>query len=502
VAPGAFTALLRELARSPATEAPPFVRGDVVGRFEIVRKLGQGGFGVVYEAFDRTLRRAVAFKVVRTGGDVGLKEERIAREAEAAAQLSHPNLVTLHDVGQCDRGPYLVMELLRGRTLAERLRDGKLPVPEALAIALEVAQGVAHAHARGVVHRDVTPANVFLCEDGRVKILDFGLALAFGSARVHGGTVAYMAPEQWRGEAEDARTDVFALGVVLHEMLSGARPFDTPEGLGQAPRLELPGAAPLATLVARMMAAEPEGRPRDGGEVLGELQAIAAPRARPAARRPSRRRRRPVAAALAVAGLAVVAGAIAAARRVPETAAGAAPNSATAPVLAPPSTAPPPVVPVVDAGAPRPADVAPVVAPPGPAASEAVVPPPPRAPRRERFRPPRPPEEAPPKPEAPPRPEPAPPAPVPAPRECRAGIGSLAPPPRATGEGILTILADPFGAYAIDGEPRGDTPAECRLAAGVHTVRVVHPTLGARDARVRVEPGTRTTWAADLLSPE
>ena len=168
VAPGAFTALLRELARSPANEAPPFVRGDVVGRFEIVRELGQGGFGVVYEAFDRTLRRAVAFKVVRTGGDVGLKEERIVREAEAAAQLSHPNLVTLHDVGQCDRGPYLVMELLRGRTLAERLRRGKLPVPEALALAIEVAQGVAHAHARGVVHRDVTPANVFLCEDDRV----------------------------------------------------------------------------------------------------------------------------------------------------------------------------------------------------------------------------------------------------------------------------------------------------------------------------------------------
>src|SRR5206468_1865184 len=162
----------------------------------------------VYEAHDRESGRAVAFKAVKAGGKPDLREERLLREAEAAARLSHPNIVTLLDVGRCEQGPYLVLELLRGMPLATRLKQGALPVREALHMGVEVAKGVAHAHAQGVVHRDLTPGNVFLCDDGQVKVLDFGMAHAFGRRKVEGGTKAYMAPEQSRGAPEDERTDV------------------------------------------------------------------------------------------------------------------------------------------------------------------------------------------------------------------------------------------------------------------------------------------------------
>src|SRR5512138_2788827 len=210
VRPGALTALLGELARArDATGwSVPAQAGERIGRFEIVRELGRGGFGVVYEAKDGELGRAVALKLVRVGDGTATHEAQLLREAEAAAHLSHPNVVVLHDLGRCERGPYLVMGLLRGAPLSRRLGDGALPAREAVAIALGIASGVAHAHAQGVVHRDLTPGNVFLCDDGRVKVLDFGLARAFGHACPAAGTPAYMAPEQRRGEAEDARTDV------------------------------------------------------------------------------------------------------------------------------------------------------------------------------------------------------------------------------------------------------------------------------------------------------
>jgi protein kinase-like protein len=174
VPPGALSALLADIVRS-SPEAPLWSRslrpGVVIGRFELVKELGRGGFGAVWEAKDRELGRAVAFKAV-LAGTPNAREERILREAETAARLSHPNIVTLFDVGRTEDGPYLVLELLRGATLARRLEQGPLPEREALRIAVEVAKGLAHAHAEGVVHRDLTPGNVFLCEDGQVKILD------------------------------------------------------------------------------------------------------------------------------------------------------------------------------------------------------------------------------------------------------------------------------------------------------------------------------------------
>ena len=278
VAPGALSALLEELAHGPAPVAggdfrPWPLPGTVIGRFELGREVGRGGFGVVYEARDRELQRSVAFKVVRPGR-LRVGEDQFKREAEVIARFSHPNLVTLHDVGRSEYGPYLVLELLRGQTLYGRLEQGPVPVDEALRICAEMARGLAHAHAQGVVHRDLKPSNVFLCGDGRVKLLDFGISHAFGWRGLEGGTPAYMAPEQWRGAPEDERTDVYALGVILYRMLAGGLPFDTEDGGDEvlssrkAPGLDVPGEPAIAALVARMLEKDPTRRPRDAKEVL------------------------------------------------------------------------------------------------------------------------------------------------------------------------------------------------------------------------------------------
>jgi TolB-like protein len=290
--------------------------GTVIGRFEIVRELGRGGFGVVYEALDRDLGRSVAFKLLRGSVLPSAREERLLREAEAAARLSHPNIVTLYDVGRCEYGPYLVLELLHGQTLAQRLSAKPLSLTEALRVAVEVARGLSHAHARGIVHRDLSTGNVFLCDDGGVKLLDLGMAQAFGRRKVDGGTPAYMAPEQWRGAPEDERTDVFALGVMLYRMLAGENPFPDDAGRSAtggrpAPRLEVPEAPALAPAVARMLAKDPVERCRDASEVVATLAPIlrlvegsADAAVPPAPPEPARRAPWIVAAALLVAALA------------------------------------------------------------------------------------------------------------------------------------------------------------------------------------------------------
>ncbi len=278
VRPGALTALLADLARAPEAGGwdLPVAPGETIGRFELGRELGRGGFGVVYEARDVELGRSVAFKAVRSGASDAVREQRALAEAEAAARLAHPNIVHLYDVGRCDRGPFLIMELLRGETLDERLGRGPLPVREAVRIAAEIARGVAHAHVQGVLHRDLKPGNVFVCDDGQVKVLDFGLAHVFGKGGIAGGTPAYMAPEQAAGEVGDERADVYALGVIAHELVAGRRPFaDGEPGVGaggRAPELRAP--APLAKLVARMLARDPTARPASAVEVQAQLAAI------------------------------------------------------------------------------------------------------------------------------------------------------------------------------------------------------------------------------------
>ncbi len=307
-----MTRLLEELADAPAEDVGDgweswLAPGKVVGELELVREIGRGGLGVVWEAVDRRTGRHVAFKAVRPGGKAGMREARLVSEAEVAARLSHPGIVSLLDVGRSNRGPYLVLELLRGWTLGDRLDYGALPPAEALRIAGAACRAVAHAHAQGVVHRDLKPANVFLCEGGAVKVVDFGLAHAFGQRRASGGTPAYMAPEQWRGAPEDERTDVFALGVLLHRMLAGELPFPDDGGravLGPepAPSIEVAGAPSIGPLLSRMLEKDPVRRPRDAGEILpgleGALEEIArAPAAVAAA--PTRVRRLPSADARA-----------------------------------------------------------------------------------------------------------------------------------------------------------------------------------------------------------
>jgi serine/threonine protein kinase/tetratricopeptide (TPR) repeat protein len=278
--PSQLSALIREIAdgarpdgerRWEARLAP----GAVIGRFEMVREVGRGGFGIVYEARDRALGRTVAFKALKAGPPSGGSRDRILHEAEVAAGLSHPNIATLFDVGQCEEGPYLVFEFLKGETLRTRLERGRVPVAEALRTGLEAARGIAHAHSNGVVHRDLTPANVFLCSDGSVKILDLGMAHGFGRRPVSGGTPGYMAPEQVRGGPEDERTDVFGLGVLLYRMLVGDTPF--PRGKGPtraAPRIDVPDVPGLGEFVGEMLALDPVDRPRDGAKVVEELARI------------------------------------------------------------------------------------------------------------------------------------------------------------------------------------------------------------------------------------
>jgi tetratricopeptide (TPR) repeat protein len=281
--PGTLTSLIEEVVRGAAPALPEgswtdgMRAGTVIGRYELLREAGRGGFGVVWEARDPLLGRSVAFKAVRAGDHLGLREERLQREAEAAARLSHPNIVTLHDLGRSPHGPYLVLELLRGQSLAQRLEAGPLPAREALRVGVEVARALAHAHAHGVIHRDLKPANVFLCADGPVKVLDFGLSLVFGGDAAAGGTAGYMAPEQARGQPGDARTDLFALGVLLHVLLAARLPFDPagePGRYGPATPLAVAEAPGAGALVARLLELEPDRRPSSAGEVAAALTAI------------------------------------------------------------------------------------------------------------------------------------------------------------------------------------------------------------------------------------
>ena len=230
------------VARWPS-EVPPraFSTGDRIGeggRFEIQGRLGAGGMGDVFRATDNHLDRTVAIKFMLV--DAGLPVERLAgmlkREAKAMAKLSHENIVAIFAIDAHAGVPFLVMELLDGQSLDVMMESvAGIPRRRATEIMLQVARGLAHAHANGIVHRDLKPSNVFILRDGRAKILDFGISrverpmvalLAGESPHTISavGTPAYMAPEQWRGEAQDARADMWAAGVVLFQLLTGQLP--------------------------------------------------------------------------------------------------------------------------------------------------------------------------------------------------------------------------------------------------------------------------------------
>jgi eukaryotic-like serine/threonine-protein kinase len=216
--------------------------GTRLGPYEILSPIGAGGMGEVYRARDTKLDRDVAVKVLPA--DLSNDPEalsRLEREARAVAQLSHPNILAIHDFGRQGDTAYTVMELLEGETLRTRLENGALPARKAVDLAVQMAEGLAAAHEKGIVHRDLKPENVFVTHEGRVKLLDFGLAKRTGPGRGSGsglltaekhtepgtviGTVRYMSPEQVRGEGTDHRSDIFSFGAVLYEMLAGRQAF-------------------------------------------------------------------------------------------------------------------------------------------------------------------------------------------------------------------------------------------------------------------------------------
>jgi serine/threonine protein kinase len=202
-----------------------------IGRYELRDKLGQGGMGVVYRAYDTLLERIVAVKLISgTIEENPDLRERFFREARAAGQLSHRNIITIHDLGEHEGLPYLAMEYLDGEDLQRRMAGhDRLSLAHKLDLAIEICEGLEFAHAHNVIHRDIKPANIFITDYGRVKLLDFGLARLVTSELTHSnmmmGTINYMAPEQVRGERADHRSDVFATGVVIYEMLSGRKAF-------------------------------------------------------------------------------------------------------------------------------------------------------------------------------------------------------------------------------------------------------------------------------------
>src|ERR1700758_4938512 len=218
--------------------------GAKLGPYEIVNLLGAGGMGEVYRARDSRLKREVAIKVLpKAFSQDAERLRRFEQEALATAALNHPNILAVFDIGTNEGSPYVVSELLEGETLRERLRGGSLAVRKTLDYALQIAHGLAAAHEKGIVHRDLKPENLFLTKDGRVKVLDFGLARlapaepadsaeAQAATLSHAtepglilGTAGYMSPEQVRGQPADFRSDIFSFGAILFEMTTGRRAF-------------------------------------------------------------------------------------------------------------------------------------------------------------------------------------------------------------------------------------------------------------------------------------
>jgi serine/threonine protein kinase len=282
--------------------------GDRLGPYTVLAPLGRGGMGEVYQAHDARLGRDVAIKLLSPEvSHPGERRQRFEREARVVARLNHPNILTLHDVGE-DRGTlFLVTELLEGTTLRRRLEQGPLSWNVAVRWAAEIAEGLATAHELGIVHRDLKPENIWITSDERIKILDFGIAkviertpseqatLTSSQAALTGlqilGTIGYMSPEQVRCLEVDARSDIFSLGAVLYEMVCGRRPFARVAGIDELHAilneepipLRLPTGCPsaLGSLVERCLAKSPRMRfsgARDLGFALQALRALTAER--------------------------------------------------------------------------------------------------------------------------------------------------------------------------------------------------------------------------------
>ena len=299
---------LEALARQVAAEGLSLRPGDRLGPYEVQALLGVGGMGEVYRGRDTRLGRDVALKVISPGlvGDPSLRR-RFELEARAASVLNHPSIVTVYDVGESGGVSWIAMEWVEGRTLRQVISDGPLPLRDAASITRQIAEGLAAAHAKGVVHRDLKPENVMLVADGRSKILDFGLARQTLGEALRGpisqvdtaaahpsdqtregtilGTIGYMSPEQASGRPADFRSDQFALGLIAYEMLTGRRAFARPtavETLSAIIREEpiplsslRPGIPePLQRLIATCLAKRPEDRFASTRELAAALESL------------------------------------------------------------------------------------------------------------------------------------------------------------------------------------------------------------------------------------
>jgi eukaryotic-like serine/threonine-protein kinase len=269
--------------------------GRKLGNYDIVDKLGEGGMGQVWRAKDARLNRTVAVKILPAdvAGDT-VRRERFEQEARALGALNHPNIVAVYDVGQSDGQAYIVSELVEGEPLRAVIERGPVPQRKMLDIAVQTAEGIAAAHALGIVHRDLKPENIMISRDGRVKVLDFGLAkqnapiteetatIALSSPGMVLGTVGYMSPEQVRGEVVDARSDIFSFGCVLYEMASGKQPF-TGKSAADAmsavlredpPELNPAPSAGVAAILHRCLEKDPARRFQSAADLAFALRSI------------------------------------------------------------------------------------------------------------------------------------------------------------------------------------------------------------------------------------
>ena len=265
--------------------------GRNISHYKILEKIGEGGMGVVYKAEDTKLDRTVALKFLAAHllADAESRK-RFEREAKTAAALNHPNICTIHEIGEAEGRTFLAMEFIEGESLQARIESGPLPLNEALDLARQTADGLEAAHETGVVHRDIKPGNLLITPKGQLKILDFGLALLTEGSKLTQldttlGTIAYMSPEQTMAAGTDSRTDIWALGVVLYEMVSGRLPFrgdydravmysitsEEPEpltGLRTGVPME------LEWLINKCLAKQPDGRYQNAADLIVDLTAL------------------------------------------------------------------------------------------------------------------------------------------------------------------------------------------------------------------------------------
>jgi len=473
-------------------------RGTVVGgRYEVVSPIGRGGIGEVYRARDRVLEEEVALKLLRA--EATASEEwarRFRSEIRLARRVTHPNVCRIHDYGEDGRLRWISMELVAGENLKESVaRRGPLPAPEALGVTAQAAAGLEAIHAAGVVHRDLKTLNLMLDRSGRVRVMDFGIAKPAGEETADGasgyvlGSPEYMSPEQARGRPADPRSDLYALGVVLYELVTGDVPFraETPVAtlllhVEKEPPLDDPRLPPaLRRVLARCLAKDPAARFASAGELRAALEA-----ARGGGDGAPRGRRRLV--ALAVAGGLAVAAAVAtlwvspggrapgpsapARETVPGARTGAGnPRGASSPG---PSQAPseplPPATPTpgmsalsrARPAAETPSTTSPPATPVAPSSTPAAPPPVAQA--------------------TPPPPVPATPAPTPAPVA-----------------GSLLVLVRPWADVSIDGVPVGQTPlARLPLEPGSYAVLLTHPDYQPYPRRVTIREGETFRLEVDL----